>query len=68
MITTDHLFGRVLLTADIGAHRAGDEGVLVHLDDDGFGVVEFEDGRWLQTIAVDEAEPAAPARPTTPAA
>lgn len=68
MISKDQLFEHVTLVADVGQHRSGDQGVLVHIDDDGYGVVEFEHGRWLQIIAPHEAEPTVPARPTTPAA
>lgn len=68
MITADQLFERVSLAADVGHHRAGDQGVLVELGDDGYGVVEFDTGRWLQIVAIGEVELATPARPTTPAA
>lgn len=68
VITADQLFERVRLAAAVGEHRAGDQGVLVEFGDDGYGVVEFDSGRWLQIVAIDELEPATPARPTTPAA
>ena len=68
MICGDHLFERVTLTTNVGEHLAGDIGTLVHLDDHGYGVIEFEQGRMLQIVRLDEAEPATPARPTTPAA
>ncbi len=61
MVSTAHLFTQVSLTRDVDGHRAGDTGVLVDIDADGRGVVEFDDGRWLVMICATDAVPAAQA-------
>lgn len=67
MVSTAHLFTQVSLTRDVGGHSAGDTGVLVDIDADGRGVVEFDDGRWLVMISATDAVPAAQAQTQMPA-